>query len=387
MIIQGKIESFKNEKRRFMYDLKNVVMCVIGILSLNLFSASVLAGDDDNRKYVLDIDGKHPKPVVAVKDVCAWPNLTLLEDGTIVATIHNNPSHLKQPADVDCWASKDGGSTWEKRGTPAPRDNERVARGNVAAGVANNGDLIVISSGWSDPTSENRGSLLPLLTSRSTDGGRTWTIDANAFPEELPQLTDTAAAPGGHLVPFGDILRGGDGGLRVGLYSASGVAFVYCSRDDGKTWGEPVTLNKDAVIHEPAVFHLRNGKWLAAARLDGLDLYRSDDDATTWEFQEKLTGRQQHPAHFVRLDNGRVLLTYGNRLKPKGVDVRFSDDEGKSWSDPFRVADFQGDGGYPSSVLLPDGQVLTAYYAQSIAGYSGYHMGVVVWDPKVTKSK
>jgi len=39
------------------------------------------------------------------------------------------------------------------------------------------------------------------------------------------------------------------------------------------------------------------------------------------------------------------------------------------------VADFQGDGGYPSSVQLPDGQVLTAFYGQP------YHMGVIVWEP------
>ena len=79
-----------------------------------------------------------------------------------------------------------------------------------------------------------------------------------------------------------------------------------------------------------------------------------------------------------------MLLTYGNRTDPRSVDVRFSDDHGATWSDPFRVIDFQGDGGYPSSVQLPDGQVLTAYYAQRIAGHNRYHMGVVMWDPAKT---
>ncbi len=31
--------------------------------------------------------------IVAVEDVCAWPNLTLLGDGTILAVFHNRPSH------------------------------------------------------------------------------------------------------------------------------------------------------------------------------------------------------------------------------------------------------------------------------------------------------
>ena len=216
----------------------------------------------------MDKEGKRPKPVVAVKGVCAWPNLTVLMDGTIIASIHNHPSHLKHPADIDCWATRDGGKTWVKRGTPAPRDNERVARGNVAAGLAGNGDMVVISSGWSDPPLYTRGSILPAIISRSTDGGYTWVIGDKAFPGIEPETADTNSTYESSLIPFGDILKGGDGDLRVGLYSASGKAFVYCSRDDGKTWGEPVAMNKDVVINEPALFHLGKGKWLAAARLN-----------------------------------------------------------------------------------------------------------------------
>jgi len=361
-----------------------------GVLVLGLLPAAIVAAGeaDGKRKYVRGGEGEQPKPIVAVDNVCAWPNLTVLRDGTIVATIHNQPSHLKLPADVECWASEDGGRTWAKRGTPAPRDNPQVARGNVAAGVASNGDLIVTTSGWSDPTSDSRGTLLPLLVSRSTDGGRTWSIDAAAFPDEWPEVARAKISPEGYLVPFGDILPGNDGRLRVGLYSGgSGTTFVYSSRDDGKAWGEPVAMNRNVVIHEPAIFHLGDGKWLAAARFNGLDLYGSDDDAKTWVHRQKLTGPAQLPAHFTRLKDGSVLLSYGNRLMPKGVDVRFSDDEGTTWSKPFRAVDFQGDGGYPSSVQLPTGQVWPAYYAQRIAGHDRYHMGVVIWDPTTTRDR
>ena len=82
-----------------------------------------------------------------------------------------------------------------------------------------------------------------------------------------------------------------------------------------------------------------------------------------------------------------ILLSYGNRTANRGVDVRISRDEGKSWSKPRRVADFQGDGGYPSSVQLPDGRILTAFYASRTASYQGYQMGVVVWDPEVSFSR
>lgn len=334
---------------------------------LLLASALIAAAAEPN--YVRDTAGKRPTPIVAVKNVCAWPNLTLLRDGTIVANIHNQPSHLKLPSDIECWASTDGGRSWKKRGTSVPRDTPKTARGNVAAGLAKNGDLIVIASGWSDPTAKNsRGSVLMPLVSRSTDGGHNWSIDTNAFS----RIT----------VPFGDVLKGGDGDLRVALYRGGiGATVVYRSPDDGKTWIDPVTIDQKAVIHEPAIFHLGKGKWLAAARLDGLTLYASYDDAKTWTLRQKLTGRQQHPGHFMRLKDGRVLVAYGNRLLPKGIDVRLSNDEGRTWSEPLRLADFEGDGGYPSSIQRPDGEVVTVYYAKKTKAHDGYQMAVAIWDP------
>src|SRR6185436_13057501 len=55
---------------------------------------------------------------VAIDNVCAWPNLTVLRDGTIAAIIFGKPSHGQMAGDVECWASKDG-ELWEKRGHPA----------------------------------------------------------------------------------------------------------------------------------------------------------------------------------------------------------------------------------------------------------------------------
>ena len=342
--------------------MKTAIAAILLCVSL----ASARAAD---LHYVKNADGERPEPHVAITNVCAWPNLTLMPDGAIVAVIHNQPSHLKLPSDVECWASVDGGHAWNKRGTPAPRDTPKTARGNVAAGLAGNGDLIVIASGWSNPTAKNsRGSILLPYVCRSSDGGHTWTIDHQAFSKIL--------------VPFGDILPGADGRLRVGLYRGEpGTTVVYSSPDDGKTWVESAFMNKKAVIHEPAIFHLGDGKWLAAARYDGLNLYTSEDDAKTWALREQFSGRQQHPGHFTRLKDNRILATYGNRLSPKGIDIRLSKDEGMTWSVALRLADFEGDGGYPSSVQRPDGKVVTAYYARKTKVHNGYQMTVVIWDP------
>ena len=134
---------------------------------------------------LLSVEPSPPQIVrsVAVDNVCAWPNLNVLRDGTIVGIIHNRPSHGKMEGMVECWASKDG-EFWEKRGNPAPNDPHTV-RMNVAAGLAKNGDLVVICSGWTvDPQTVRpadaapfRAVILSNWVCRSADGGRTWDAD------------------------------------------------------------------------------------------------------------------------------------------------------------------------------------------------------------------
>ncbi len=348
------------------------------LVSFGLLAATASA--DAEVRWAKAKDGERPKQIVAVDNVCAWPNLTVLGDGTIIATIFNQPSHGSMAGDVECWGSEDGGRSWKKRGTPAPHEPD-TNRMNVAAGLAKNGDLIVLSSGWSNryPPGKSgrpfRQSILKPWVCRSGDGGRTWNIDKESAPDNTPDGT-----PG---VPFGDIIPGQDGALRVAMYTLS-RGYVYCSRDDGKTWAEPVVIDAEAKNHEPALFHLGGGNWLVAGRLDGLTLYASTDDGKTWKTRGAVTGKQQHPGHFLRLADGRLLLSYGNRGGGGFVEVLVSDDDGKTWSEPLRVADWQGDGGYPASVQRPDGQVVTAYYAKRIKGHDRYHMGVVIWDPETS---
>lgn len=344
--------------------------------------------------YAVNARGNRAESMIAIDNVCAWPNLTQMHDGTIIAMIHNDPSHLRNPSDVECWASTDGGLTWKKRGTPAPRDNAKAGRANHAAGLAANGDLIVICSGWSDPDAKDRGHLLPVIVSRSSDGGYTWDIDRDAFLTPRPEQARSKVSPEGYLVPFGDICQGNDGTLRVGMYGGpAGVTFVYKSRDDGRTWGEPAVISHDKIILEPALFHLGDGKWLCAARNAGaqddfgMDLYTSNDDGYTWTRQGGLVPSKRLPGHFLRLQDGRIVLSYGNRWEksggsvPRTVEVMISKDEGQTWSRPIRIAEFFRDGGYPSSVQRPDGGVVTAYYAREGLEHKEYHMGVVIWDP------
>lgn len=337
-----------------------------------------------------DRDGRPVRPSVAIDNVCAWPALVLLPDGAITAFIFNQPSHGRMIGDIDCYASTDGGESWQKRGTPAPHEpGVEQNRMNVAAGLAANGDLLVIASGYELHPKPNQhgpyeiGKVLRACVSRSSDGGVTWSVDKQAFPETAPD--------GASLIPFGTVVRARDG-LRVTAYSAftkDPGAYVIRSDDDGRTWKDPVRIQTPLRINETTLWSDGQGNLLAAARERRLEIFRSADDGKTWSHVGAASEPRGIPGHLLLLNDGRLLVSHGNREKDnEGVDVRVSEDGGKTWSKPVRVADFVGyDGGYPSSVQRDDGQVVTAFYARRTREHDRYHMGVVIWDPATSLGK
>ena len=313
---------------------------------------------------------------VAIQDVCAWPNLTLLPDGTIVAAIFNQPAHANVAGDVECWASTDRGRTWSKRGVAGPRTSPDSNRLPGAAGLAANGDLLSISFGWGTPRNFTN-PLTPIIC-RSSDSGRTWSP-----PVKLLRPSKDAV-----YVPFGDIMIGQDGSLRIAAHSKGPMSWMLRSDDDGRTWSSPVKIGGH--VNETAILHLGEGKWLAVCRtrdeirreLQGmLRVFRSDDDGRSWQDQWLVTEPLEHPAHLLKLKDGRVLLTYGDCRGPvSGIEFLLSSDGGRSWDTPQRLIDLiHVDNGYPSTVQLEDGTLLTAYYTQRSPEYRRYEMGVIGW--------
>jgi sialidase-1 len=57
-------------------------------------------------------------------------------------------------------------------------------------------------------------------------------------------------------------------------------------------------------------------------------------------------------------------MTYGHCGKPIGNQARVSDNGGKTWSDPLIISNdaISTDVGYPSTVQLDDGSLLTVWY-------------------------
>ena len=319
---------------------------------------------------------------IAVDNVCAWPNLTRMPDGAIVATIFNQPVHLRWPGDAECWASTDEGRLWEYRGTPAVHEPD-TARGNVAAGLAHDGALITIVSGWSFQNkpvvgqTNERDQVLEPWVCRSIDGGRSWEHSKGV---EIPKGV-------AWFIPFGDIERSPNGTLGVSIYSHTAhenTAYFSRSRDDGRTWGEAAIIGADD-YNETDLLCLDANRWLAAARTlkdQHLDLFLSQDGGSSWMCQGPLTLPGQHPGHLMRLQDGRILLVYGLRNRGLyGVAARLSVDEGQSWGPPIFLVDLEAatDVGYPASVQSEDATIITAYYCNGIPAHQRYHMGIVRW--------
>lgn len=328
---------------------------------------------------------------VAIDNVCAWPNLTRLPDGTLVAVIFDQPTHGGWEGDVVAWASEDDGRTWHFRGVAAPHE-PGTNRMNVAAGLAHDGSLLVLASGWSrrgpvgEASSPHTGEVLDPWICRSTDGGRTWArVGTLRGPADGPPPGTVE-----HLIPFGDIVPLPGGDLGVCLYGlvpgGDNRALFYASGDVGLTW-LPRGVIRAGNANETAPLVLPGGRLLAAARTLGdqhLDLLASDDDGATWAECGALTLGAQHPGHLLRLDDGRVLLTYGIRNRGLyGVGARLSEDDGLTWGAPRVLAALEGstDGGYPSTVQVEGGTLVTAYYSNGIPWHQRYHMGVVRWRP------
>ena len=147
------------------------------------------------------------------------------------------------------------------------------------------------------------------------------------------------------------------------------------SRDDGLTWQWlaeiPARPDDDATrsYHELHGVEAADGTIIAHIRNeyganDGETLQaESKDGGKTWTVPHSI-GVWGLPSHLLRLRDGRLLMTYGHRREPFGNQARVSDDGGHSWSEPMplSVDGTTGDLGYPSTVEVGDGTLLTVWY-------------------------
>ena len=332
---------------------------------------------------------------VAIDNKGLWPNLTKLPNGELAAAIYNHPSHgYGSNSDVELWVSKDEGRSWAFRSQVTDHaDNPNAIRMNHAVGLNAAGELVAIVSGYHE---RQRLPFLPLQLCISSDLGKTW--DRSIL--DIDQ------------VPFGDILLMPDGRLICSMYRRDSQqpkrrkSSIFFSQDGGRSWGGEVLVADTSETH---IIRTEKGILLAAGRtgcLDSMDrvlphgsgelLFRSEDDGKTWSPGKPLSPQGQENAHLLELKDGRLLCSFTSRIPGLfGVVLRMSEDGGERWSVPVVLISMPGrdwhktDCGYPSSVQLNDGTIVTAYYfgpkkpewaAYGLPWHQRYHMGTARWD-------
>jgi sialidase-1 len=208
------------------------------------------------------------------------------------------------------------------------------------------------------------------------------------------------------------ILEMPDGSLLMSLYTGSPrrteISWVIRSFDKGKTWHNPVMIMSDPNgdvsqqqginYSETSLFHFGNGKLMALTRADetfftkagefvqvgGIGELRaswSHDCGLSWTFPAK-TGIFGTPGSLIKLNDGRMLATYGYRAPPYGVRCCFSIDQGNSWDvkNELIIRDDAPtwDCGYPFSIEISPAKILTVYYIADELGCR--HIAATHWS-------
>ncbi len=293
-----------------------------------------------------------------------------------------------RPAQHVLARSLDGGETWKIESPDGLRPPARIKVAGVPTEAG--GKEPVDCPGGIDFTSPGfaltaRMADIHVGPSRfyySTDRGKSWN-----GPYRIPDFDQKGIAA------RTDYLVNGKHDLTMFLTAAKSNARegrVICvrTRDGGKTWNlvsfiGPEPEGRDYAIMPSSVRVSNEGILTAIRRRSLIEAYRSDDAGKTWRFlnQPAPSTGGGNPPSLIRLQDGRLAITYGYRSAPFGIRARLSQDNGETWSDEIIL---RGDGGawdlgYPRTVQRPDGKLVSVYYFNE-ANDKERFIGATIWD-------
>jgi len=173
-------------------------------------------------------------------------------------------------------------------------------------------------------------------------------------------------------------------------------AFLRFSTDEGHTWCESLKVPQWKDANEVALLRAKNGDIVAACRtdkpkkfddewidhLEGMGISISHDDGRTWSRLNMLYEWGRHHPSMLLQPSGDIVMTHVVRkgymdapdgFPQFGIEAIVSRDHGKTWDldHKYLLAVWKGNRKdehawwagcqSTSSVLLPDGSILTAY--------------------------
>jgi len=340
-------------------------------------------------------------------EYCAWPSIVRTSEGDLVVLFTRTEEHLGPDGAILLSRSTDNGKTWlrpvvvldspiddRESGITTLRDGrivghfwstfhtkesyERLAPNSYERDLIDRWITIVGRPGYRDAKSNSGAS-----TAVSSDGGRTWS--------KLSR---------GHDSVHGGIELAA-GGLLLASYRESPDSIIVHTADSAsgplRRLAAIVSPSPESLsFGEPHMLQLKTGRVIMMIRAtahpyDDQDprcvLWESysDDEGKTWAapFATPLWG---FPPHLALLTDGRILCTYGYRRPPYGQRACLSND-GVNWMLQNEVVlrddAPSGDLGYPASIELERGVILTVYYQPDVP--PGTIQRIHPPDPRRTK--
>jgi len=339
---------------------------------------------------LLDLNEQTHRQVVVDREEGQYlghPTTVLLEDGKTIITVY--PKGHGRGAIV-MKRSTDAGLTWSER-LPTPE--------NWATSVEVPTIHRVI-----DPAGKKRlimwSGLYPARLAVSEDDGKSWSplkpVGKWGGIVVMGCLTDLKTGPGHYMAMFHD-----DGRFftekPVRTDPRSMTLYKTFSTDGGLTWSFPETIWKGHEVHlcEPGLIRSPDGKQLAVllrenSRRKNSHIIFSDDEGKTWseprEMPDVLNG-DRHTGKYG--PDGRLFISFRDRTpstkpSPTGGDwvgwVGTYEDlvQGRNGQYRVRLKDNHrgADCAYPGVEVLPDGTFITTTYGHWTPGQSPYIMSV-----------
>ena len=296
-----------------------------------------------------------------------------LRNGMLLVSFRDATHHTAIDGKIAMVRSQDGGKTWGDydviRDTVDPLCDFR----DPSICELTDGTLVLTFFAWRGTTHKGNWDGSQTVVIRSFDGGATWGEEQVLSPAPFDFMLTTERCI---ELPTGRLLMPVHGGSR-----AKGVnnGAVWCSDDRGRTWRHLATVHTQRWPEgsrwsmETALVNTKRGRLVAISRTNRHMLQAvSNDTGITWERHRELidTPPETQPS-LNCLHDGRLMLAYGDRgplprdpSYPCAVVAQLSEDDGESWGEPIILrGDLpHWDMGYPTSVEVAPGRIVTVYW-------------------------
>jgi hypothetical protein len=299
-----------------------------------------------------------------------WPGICRAANGNILVAASERRYHCCPFGREVIMRSSDNGQTWS---LPQEVYNSELDDRDANLLALPDGTIILswftstaFETRWTERasrvTESMRRDLLGTWMVRSSDNGHIW--------EELP----TKIPVGVHISP---VLLSDGSLLSIGPETIDGkpVVGVYKSENNGQDWHRVSEItsqvaNGQVFLNENHAIEVAPGKLVIMFRSDPVGdgcLYQafSDNYGENWTVPQK-TGIWGYPPHLLKLSDGTVMCSYSYRRDKFSIRTVFSYDNCRSWDTDNIITLYewedQPDMGYPSSIELAPGEVMTVFY-------------------------